>query len=115
MCLVQRGHITLTCPQLSLAKQDVVTSQKCFCAPEQTEVTVLRVSTCYGEVEMCGPRRMLCLQGISRRGCLCAGEFPELVWLNNSRVSICGSSPSCSLNMFCLHSREQPKLLGAVL
>lgn len=115
MCWVQRGHIALAFPRLSLAKQDTGTPQKCFCAPEQADVTVLRAATCYGELEMCGPLRMLCLQGISRGGCLCAGEFPELVWLNNIRVSICGSSPSRSINTFCLHSREQPELLGAVL
>lgn len=40
-------------------------------------------------------------------GWLCAGKFPELVWLYNIRTSICGSSLPCSYNMFSLHSMEQ--------
>lgn len=47
-------HITLA--QLSLARQDTGTPQKCFCAPEQT---VLRAAMGSGNVWM------LCLQGIA--------------------------------------------------
>ena len=44
VCWVRRSCITPACPQLSLAKWDICTPQKCFPPSEQTDVTVLRAA-----------------------------------------------------------------------
>lgn len=54
LCWVQGSHIALACPQLTLAKQDIGTPQKCFSAPEQTDVTVLRAMGKWKRVDLKG-------------------------------------------------------------
>lgn len=48
VCWVWRSCIAQACPQLSLAKWDIFTPQKCFSPSEQTDVTVLGADVCYG-------------------------------------------------------------------